>query len=360
MIHSLFFSKNNTVPIIDSLSIEKLYIEMKNFETSETKSSVPLVDYPVRIHATSTCCCTRIKSKFDTIKLQEGEQITHVVEKIWDDPEYKSKPKHIYLTQFSGIIEDKLIPILNHFFRDSDDARKFVNEYFSKYNWFPSQSIEIRKIVNKLTSICYCVNNLIVDTTTCNAGFVIIGSNNQTKYISNFFNKNVTKTEFSEMFHFKLSALQNIDGRKIGHCLQKFMHSREFHFLKKNNKYYTLTGLLSTTYLKGKDPTHNLPVGLSPNSGCQNQGLDLPFGKREWCFDLNETSFECAKRELYEEFNIQFSSSIWKYSTSNNMPAHIHYPGFMLYFLYLPTKTFINYHSGSETILIDTAIGHNT
>ena len=342
MIYSQFSNKNNISFISDPLSIKKLHFEMKNFETIETKSFVPLIDYPVRIHYISTCCCTRIRSKLGTIKLQEGEEITHVVEKIWDDAEYRSKPKYIYLTQFHGIVEDEVVQVFNHFFRDSNDARKFVNEYFHKYNWIPSQSIEIRKNVNKLTSICHCVNNLMVDMTTCNAGFIIIGSNNQTKYIANFFNKNVTKTEFSEMSRFKLSALQNIEARKIGYSLQKFMHSREYHLLKKNNKYYTLTGLLSTTYLKGKDPTHN-----------------LPFGKREWCFDLNETSFECAKRELYEEFNVQFSLSVWKYSASNNMPSYIHSPGFILYFLYLPAKTFINYHSNSETIFIDTARGQN-
>lgn len=66
-----------------------------------------------------------------------------------------------------------------------------------------------------------------------------------------------------------------------------------------------------------------------------------------------ETSFGCAKRELYEEFNIQFSNKIWEYDMKISGPKQIHKPGLMLYFLYLPSDLTVWYHKHSDTIYLD-------
>lgn len=321
-----------------SLRINDICHKIKNINIKETIPIISCVDYPVRIHSTTICCCKRVKAKLNQIKLKEGEQIAYIIEKLWDDKQYKHKPPVVYVTCPNGDTEKKeALFVLNLLFQCSLNGRKLINEYFKNYEWSPCKSIKVRNIVRQLKTVCYCLNNLTIDMTTCNAGFILIGSRSQMQTISHTFNQKVTKTEFSKLFYHKVSTLKSLKKNEIGYSVFRFMKSNAFDILSRDDSKYTITGLIKDTYLKQKEkPSYN-----------------FPFGKREWCLDSAETSLECARRELYEEFNIQFSLSVWSHSRSQHMHQHIYFPGFILYFLYLPQIMSIKYHITSETIYLN-------
>ncbi|XWV26008.1 putative divergent NUDIX hydrolase [Tupanvirus soda lake] len=311
-------------------------LKLEEKEKSHTLS----INYPVRLHCTSNCTCYRIKKKLLSVKLKVDEQVVFILERLWNDEEYKHCPPYVYITRKKDCDNDEANSALGILFADTLEKRKYVMKYFHDFVWSSKKSIEVRKILKDLSSVCFCLNNLTINENTCNAGFALVGPKDQLAYISHCFNKEVTKTEFSKVFMIKLSALHIIKD-KMAHNLLVFLRSMEYRTMAKNDTLYILVGLHSEMYLeKDEEPTY-----------------DLPFGKREWCLDSMETSFECARRELYEEFNVQFSSALWDsskaHSASVHMPYYIHKPGFMLYLMHINDTMSINYHHASETIYLD-------
>lgn len=296
------------------------------------------IDYPVRIHWMQNCTCKKVKSKLEILKIKPKVRIAYVLTKLWDDEKYKNLPNFIHISVNECDYDDKNAKlILKKLFTSSLESRNYVIEYFRKYIWSEEKSVRIRKIVNKMTSVCFCLNNLTINESTCNAGFAVIGSKSDLLLISHCFNKYVKKTEFDEMSTIKVSDLHHCQD-KMAYNLKIFYHNKSHKIIGNDMvNFYTLLGKTSHEYLDKNE----------------EKSYSLAFGKREWCANNLETSFECAKRELYEEFNIQFSSTIWDFSESLNLPKKIHKSGFLLYFLYLPYNLSVKYHKNSDTILLD-------
>lgn len=295
--------------------------------------NISKINYPVKIHKAGSCTCNRIQNKISQTKIKEGQKIVYILEKKWNDSEYEQFPNIIFITDNINNTNDNNADLMLYtLFQDSIPSRNLVKKYFNQYKWSLQTSISVRSIVNSMTTVCLCKDDLLLNKTTCNAGFIIVGSENQMKSISHCFNKYCQKTEFTKSFIIKLSNLHMVDKNQMGHTLDVFSKSKEKKLL--DPSFYTLVG--EETKDKKSDSLKYC----------------FPFGKREWFYGKDETSFECAKRELYEELNIQFSENLWTQSQTSNQPQYIHRPGIMLFFLYLPHDTSVTYHNESDTIYL--------
>jgi len=293
------------------------------------------IKYPVRLHVSGFCRCSRIAD----IKLfvNTNENLVYVLEKIWEDNEYGHLPNLICITDEKNNNKNSYAKFkLESLFEETLILRRYVTEYFKNYIWSGTNSVNVRHIVRSISSVCFCRNNLL-DKEMSNAGFVIVANYNQAKMISHCFNKYCLKTETYRIIILKLANLHLLNRRKLSYPLQIIKSNNWRKNVKKSK--YILIGLEIDRSLDDHETKHK---------------YFLPFGKREWHADIPETSLECARRELYEEFNIQHSDSIWNYSQSKKWPQQIYHKSIMLYFLYLPENLSVRYYSASDTIYLDT------
>ena len=307
-------------------------ILLKEFDVNNNEFNV---NYPVRIHNLASCNCARITK---AIVNPDGKYFTNVtnladlniVEKIWNDPEYNKYPKMITI---SGDKIDKL-------FNNQNEKRKKIFSYFENYNWSESDSVEIRNCLDTITTICFCqtINNkLFCNSAISNSGFVIVGTDKQIGKIAKCFNKNFGSTKFN-----KLDAMS----------LEKLA------LLADSEKDYTVNLLLDNEHFPkfiSNDTTKHTLVGhKSYNSKEVSTMYSLSFGKRQWFPNNNEeSSFICAKRILFDEFNIQFSQKLYLANQSCNQLQIIENPGSILYFLHLTENISINYIAVSNVIYLD-------
>lgn len=321
-----------------SIAYKSLITKTKSISSKDIIDAchVTKINYPVRIHEIKICKCKRIQTKILSLKLNINQQIIYIIEKLWNDEIYKKFPNFIYISdKINDLDHNNADKILNFLFEESAYMRRYIYEYFNKYEWSKDLSILVRKNVLNMSTICFCNDNLLVDKMMCNSGFIIIGTKEQMQIISHCFNKYVKKTEISKVCIIKIGNISKLNKKYINHNIELFIKSSEIKLI--NKSFYTLLGLQSKKYL----------------SNPQILTYSFPFGKREWYNNMIETSLECAKRELYEEFNLQFSKKIWDYSNSTNGPKHIHSPGSNLYFLHLPMELSIWYHKNSDTIYLE-------
>ena len=295
---------------------------------------MPIIDYPVKLHNMKDCKCRRILSKIKEQLLEKNEKVAFVVEKIWHDEEYKDKIDFYFITIQSK--DQSPNNALEYLFCKSKDSRGLVMDYFNQYTWSSNQSIKVREIVNQMTSISYCLNTTTINRMNYNAGFIIIGSKIQLEPISHCFNKLVTKTEFCKLSYVQIKNLSKIDQEIKGFTIKSFCNDSEYQTLADDTNNYTIVGLQSSQYLNGNTQKYN-----------------FPFGKREWSLAEPETPLQCAKRELYEEFNLQFSDKLWFNSVKQNRKQYIESYGFFLFYLYLPDSMSIQFHYPSQTIYLD-------
>lgn len=67
-------------------------------------------------------------------------------------------------------------------FEKSIKDRDYVKDYFLRYKWSSKKSYHI-----EILPICFCMNNILIDKSTCNSGFTIIGSKEKLNRISHCF-----------------------------------------------------------------------------------------------------------------------------------------------------------------------------
>lgn len=321
----------NSEPCFSSKCTTKLDIASGKNNFTKT-STVSNIEYPVRLHTKNTCNCVRIQSKIGLLKLDDDEEIIYVIEKLWDDEIFRNFPKLVYITNKN--MKGGRDKILSSIFGKTLNYRKYIMQYFKKYNWSDSDCTNVRKMIPLMTTICLCQSSTTMNQTFCNSGFVIFGSKKQILKISHCFNSNIKAGEYSKLYGIRLANINNIPENNMGFNLCLFHKSDEYKQLDKN--IYTLVG-------KETRPKNNEDV------------YSFSFGKLEWNENIPENSFECAKRELFEEFNIQFSKKLYNHSSENNQPQYLYDKNLnvMLYFLYIDTSTNIFYHKKSETILLD-------
>lgn len=292
------------------------------------------IDYHVRIHDSTICECNRIKKKCPNITNNSEKKLILTLEKMWNnDKIYKNRPDQIFIY---GDINGKYL-ILNKIFQNHLVLRKKVHDYFKEYKWCAKNSEEIRKKINNMICICFCRYNLLSSENSCNAGIILIGDRVKMNMISHGFNKYIEKKEFSELLTVRLDNFIKIPTERQDHSIQSFINSSEIKEL--SELFYTILGR--------KSDINNV---LSNDNKIE---YSFSFGKREWFPDYPETSLECARRELYEEFNIQLSKNIFNYSATIKKPQIIHKPGTILYLIYVPFETTIIYHKNSETLYLD-------
>lgn len=282
---------------------------------------VPTINYPVRIHDIDTCKCQRIVSKIKNITVS-GARISKVIERItYSATEIKIMFVVITTKKY------KSDNCLENFFKDTVQSRDTICEYFQNEKLSFKTSTEIRKIINKIPTACYCFSDLSKDRLYSNAGIFLLCNYKQARTLSHIFNKYVQKAEFNQA---QFGYVENLD--------------------KLQNTTYNLSALTK----HGQFKKINQLSGLCTVIGVNTEGkYDLAFGKREWSTGKSEDSVCCAKRELYEELNIQFSNKIWNYSQNLDLPKYAHRTGWTVYFVYLPHDTAIKYHPESETIYLN-------
>lgn len=290
------------------------------------------IDYSVRIHHSSLCTCKRILNDNKNIVPTE-EQILLVIERI-----FSHKKNLIYIlgekdnesdTESSIIKSLDNNSSLNAAFKNMEESRKKISEYFRKSIFSDKTNFDIRREIKFMKTICFCNNIITCDESTANAGIIILGSKFQMQKISSYFNKNITPNEFSELEMFEVSKIPAIKYENLSFSIQLFIKDKNFeHF--NGSKLWTITG-------------------IETNSGKKA----FSFGKREWFAKQSETPFECAKRELYEEFNIYISDLVYNRSKENKKIQQIYIPGSKLFLVYLSNRTNISFRANSDTILID-------
>lgn len=296
------------------------------------------VDYPVRVHDYRTCECIIVKQAYrnELKRTNDNERIIYIVTKLYNDNNSRYKPKHIFVKQpiYSDHEKDN-IEKLQNLFQPYMVKRDRIKQYFKSYQWSSLESMYIRQLVCEVPGICYCKYG----NKFRNSGIILFGLKHQLNQIASHFNKSVVKTEFSKLYVMDMKSLQ-LKARPWGHSYQYFMQSQEYKILLENSTYCTLVGLESETYMKGAMPK-----------------LDFSFGKREWSPDDSETSFDCAKRELFEEFNIQISHELMHDSRKHcSFPKRIMTDDSLSYLIYLPYEVVIQYYPESDTIYISKAI----
>ena len=293
------------------------------------------INCPIRLHDLSLCKCDRFKFVLNKLNVNPTHRVVYIIEKIWNDDEYSMCPKNIFIIHKKNdlVSESDNNFLLESIFEKSSADRKYILNYFDEYVWSDKNSKMTRDILSSMMSICLCRYNLILNETTCNSGFVILGDKKNMSCISHCFNKYIKKTEFSKLIVTPISSLSKIPNKNKDYVLKEFLE--DSNSKKINDSLYTVIGEKTC-----HDTNNNLIYSFS-------------FGKREWFLKTSETSFNCAKRELYEEFNIQMSQKILDYSHSNNKLHYIHKPGFMLYFICLPPKITISYYKESDTIYLN-------
>ncbi|BCS83325.1 putative divergent NUDIX hydrolase [Cotonvirus japonicus] len=280
--------------------------------------------YPIRIHS-KNCKCNSLCSRKERLGYKN---VVFIIEKLYTDEKYKHYPNRIFICDY--INDPKIFDSENFFCCLFDNVyyeKYFVLEYFRHYKWSPTMSKRIRHLLTNVSSICMCpsLNNTI---NRYNAGIIIVGNKNQIKPISSIFNECVTKTEFSKLSSHKVNKLYDFNKKNINHTINNFILSREINTFTDK---YTLIG--------------------SENNGFDEENYSFSFGKREWYSGNEETSFECAKRELFEEFNIQFSESIITFNKNIKViRGHIT----LLFIIELPPILKISYYEESDTIYLDT------
>lgn len=287
------------------------------------------VNYPVRLHFAWNCNCSRIKDTVSAINFGQVWPLC-AIEKLWNDDAYKEIPPFLFVVCPLGPVSNP-DGIIGTYFEQSCGIRKSIMAYFEKYEWSEEECIRMRQIVGRVPSICLCHNNLEAQD-SWNAGFIIVGTRSRIMGLSHAFNKYVqTKTEYSELHYERIGRLQHMPKAERGHNITLFVKSQQ---------------------MKKLDPNLYVLVGLES----QKRRFSFPFGKREWHPDQKETSFNCAKRELYEEFNLQFSKEVYDRSCRLS-PDPITQGMSAMYFLHLDDETHVYYHAGSDTIYLDFAPG---
>jgi len=291
------------------------------------------INYPVRIHSYESCQCQRLIDKNATLSLTDDVSIVYVIEKIWDDCEYKHNPKLIYVIKSKT--SDDANDILKYLFSKQITLRKHIREYFDNYDWSETKSKIIRHKLKKMNTICFCQNNKMSNASTYNSGIIIIGDECHVTNLSNCFNKLEKKTEFANLCKIKIQDLSGIPENQREYTINMLLQDPEF--FKLDQEKFTFVGKKIYSEQHLKDQTI----------------LSFSFGKKEWYPDNNETTFVCAKRELFEEFNIQFSEKIFLHGQSINQPQFIHNQGYVFHMIHLPKDISIKYYNSCDTIYID-------
>lgn len=313
---------NQTMNILDYIIIP--LIENDKKENDKKKNLINMITeygsiiYPIRIHKYSNCTCERFMNNSDAF---------YIIENLYYYNEFSNYPKYFYIKKS----EEEANYFLSFLLFDTIKLRDDIRLYFLN-NKINEESRIIREKVKQINnkSISYCMKYDGVSEDTANGGFAIMGTKKQMDIIASIFNTYCEKTEISKILVYKIKDLYTIPSYMRSYNLKLFM--LDLNNINKN--LYIIIGELSK-------PKYE-KVLYSQYS--------LSFGKREFLsFKFPELSKECALRELFEEFNIQFSNKL----IENNDLSYIHEKYCIIYNIYLSESTEIGYYKKGDIIYLD-------
>lgn len=289
------------------------------------------INFNVKIHNMATCECRRIQNVCWYVNSKNiNINIVYVIERTWSD--YNTNyPKFIYIVREESVVnnDEYCVAQLRKLFAQTCHIRNDIYNYFKNYIWDNHKSKLIRKSLAVNKSIGYCFSDLKYNINKANAGLVLVGTFLQMQKIANIFNNHSRKTEFESIQSIRIGQINKCKNTSFSlQILAKLCSDKII-----DNKFYTLIGY---DKFRGEHTTS--------------------FGKREWYDTDTETSLICARRELYEELNIQISDNLLKKQDEINELKEYYIPheGIILYFVYLiKGRTKIEYYNDSDTIYLN-------
>ena len=371
--NSLSNSLSNSPPDFLRSSSESRAIARESNHYSEP--IIP-IHYSVRLHD-SSCKCQRVKDDKRGVvqRLENGEKVKYTVEKLWNDAELKSFHNYIHITDSPGFHRKKkgsdadpfdcdltssAEDILHRLLDYNSEKRAMVEAYFKEYTWSAEKAAIIRDIVTKMNTICFCASHLMKDHTTCNAGVMFVCSFDIAFFVANCYNKYAIKEEYVELMSAKISELHHTNPDRIGYNLKVVIESEELKDLRNPElNLYTIIGKESNFDYSSQLKNPTVKTNAPPK---KKQLLSLSFGKAEFYskgkkggLDVGseESAESCARRELFEEFSIQYSPRIEAYSRSQPGVKQLNKKGLKIFIIRLPEECNIHMHMESRTIYID-------
>ena len=287
----------------------------------EQITSIVPIDYHVRIHQLSSCVCKNISSLFGGEK--NRDKFTYVIEKEWNDDHCKDKPKYIFVPK------NNVTEYMNKLFGQYISSKKLIWKYFKKNKWSSASAEIIRFKIDNSIGMFICTNTAEPVKKFFNGGIFLIGSKNQMENISHLFNKNrCTNDEYDRLTICRVNSLPDL--------MHTYETSHSFSTVAKNIDMQNMTDDLYTI------------VGIESFTN----KLSFSFGKREWLTKLSEDSYDCAKRELFEEFHIQLSKNIYQMNSGVIEKNCISKNNTNIFMIWLSQDSQPVYYRQSKTIYI--------
>lgn len=261
-----------------------------------------------KIHHRNTCKCVKLQKIF-----KENPETEIIICKLYHDNPQEDKYPDYILIKNNKLEEVVSFPI----------ERKLINNYFSDH---VGDLGNVRRSVESISSLSYC-NSLLEEYP--NAGSILLGSLELVITMSGSFNyyfKNKLP-EFQELLYCKISEIKHLKTKyKLDHTVIAFLKSTYYQAIIGLDELYTILGWNSKTNT----------IGFS-------------FGKREFIDSTSiEDSYQCAKRELFEEFRFNLSYDL---NQLNKNKYYVQYGCCRLYPLIIPPNTRIHFDDVSKTIV---------
>jgi hypothetical protein len=286
-----------------------IYFNVYYFKDNK-KYFIKEINFSVKLHDMQICNCSRILQNIKFHKIPQ-HKLAFVLEKqCWDEDPTPDDPPFIYIEKNKFFTKNHLIKLFNE---SKIKSRSHIHKLIINMSHYISNNL---CNVNKLhhtdyISISKC-NNLMNREGVKNSGLIFVSNQSTMEKIAHIYNEKIKSdnvSEFNKLCISKIDDLKLIDEQYYNHTVLSFIKSSVYHkFLNRN--LYTILGFDNKTNI-----------------------FSFSFGKNEWYHDDNESSYACAKRELFEEFHILYSGKYTDKIVTNRCHFYIsHLIGNKIYF----------------------------
>lgn len=303
---------------------------LSTITTDPKTNSFTSVKFPSRIHEFPTCKCNRLQNLFKS-------ELKLVLEKLYDDPKYSEFPNKVLIKSKTMEAANQSLKLL---LEKQDSMRDDVQNFFSSDIDDNSQLSKIRNQLSEIYSTCFCYDHVKSSIDKHNAGMIILGNEKQIKSIVHTYNSYVKNDgsyrEYSELYAVKIGNLERFVLNKKGHTIDFLLRKIKSRNVVLDRELWTIIGLENQI-----------------RYGNQNALYSFAFGKREYRSDCEESPYVCARRELFEEFNIFIPKKILNESSKLPLRQYIQEPGMTIFFVHLNNTCTNYFHPESNTICLN-------
>lgn len=279
------------------------------------------VNYHVRIHDLTECMCKNVVRLFNKKNINN---FSYAIEKEWNDDHCKNQPRFILVPK------NDTQNYMKQLFGENIRKKKSIMKYFRTNKWADNIACAIRTSIKNSIGMFMCTNTVRADPKMFNSGIILIGSKKQMEIISHMFNKNIgINDEYDKLTICRVNSLPELlKTHETSFNFRTAVKKIDMQYM--TDDLYTLVGIESFT-----------------------NKLSFSFGKREWSSTIPETSYDCAKRELFEEFHIQLSEKIYDLNSELVDVNCLRSDNINIFVTWLATDSVIRYYPRSKTIYID-------